>query len=142
MPEKTYNFQDFFTLVNRFSSAVSEKISLKASETTLVLPSDAGSPRISLSWLQNSQNCFNTNFMVSSSGLPELDDEVSRLDRKEAARPFMIQTINCFVNSNTILSIIPLIIISHRIWIIKIFWVRYKPYSQLIMGFCEEEPVW
>ena len=36
------------TLVNRFLSAVSERVSLKATDTALVTSSDAGSPQFSL----------------------------------------------------------------------------------------------
>ena len=43
-------FSDSVTLVNRYLSAVSERVSLKATDTTLVTSSDVGSPQFLLDW--------------------------------------------------------------------------------------------
>ena len=80
---------DSVTLFNRNLSTVSGRVSLKATDTTLVTSSGAGSPQFLLAWLWDSENSLKTEpIMGSSYGLPVVvteENEVSWWDGKEAA---------------------------------------------------------
>ena len=70
------------------------RVFLKATDTTLVTSSDAGSPQFSLAWLYDSGNSLKTeSIMGSFSHLPVVateDDEVSWWDIEDAAKSVLL----------------------------------------------------
>ena len=126
---------DCGTLVNRYSSAVSEKVSLKAIDTTLVTFSDAGSPQFLLGWFVEDWTHHGIIFWLNCCchwrkwGLLMRRTGSWHVD-------FIVKAIIHFIDSDHIPSII-LFINFPRIWIIRIFWVSSAPCSQLI-GICQE----